>query len=64
VRGVGLVQSIDLPEFFSGQGAAELQLIGRFRNQQTSGADYAANLYDVGATLFVPLPGSSRGTWA
>ena len=61
IAGVGVVQSINLPEFFQGAGAAELQLIGRFRNQQTKGQDYDGDFYDLGTTLFVPLPWKLKG---
>jgi Tfp pilus assembly protein PilF len=60
VAGVGIVQSINLPEFFRGAGRAELQLLGRFRNQQTKGQDYDGDFYDLGATLFLPLPGKLK----
>jgi hypothetical protein len=56
IGGVGLLQSINLPEFFSGAGRAELQLIGRFRHQNTKGQDYDGDLYDTGAMLYLPLP--------
>ena len=53
---IGIVQGINLPQLFAGQGAANLELNYRFEDQEARGSDFAGQFNAVGATLYTPLP--------
>jgi tetratricopeptide (TPR) repeat protein len=52
----GVVQGINLPEFFRDAGPANLELTYRLEDQRTQGSDFDALNHNVGAALYVPLP--------
>jgi Tfp pilus assembly protein PilF len=56
LHAMGVVQGIQLPEFFRDAGRANLELSYRFEHQDTEGADFEGNFHSLGATLYTPLP--------
>jgi tetratricopeptide (TPR) repeat protein len=56
VHALGLVQGVQLPEFFEGAGRANLELNYRFEYQDTDGSDFEGTFHSFGATLYSPLP--------
>jgi tetratricopeptide (TPR) repeat protein len=53
---VSVVQGITTPELFSGVGKSELELIYRFKNQNTVGSDYDYYGNEIAANFSTPLP--------
>ena len=53
---IGIVQGINLGEFFKGAGPANVEVSYRFENQETDGSDFDGNFNTVGAVLYTPLP--------
>jgi hypothetical protein len=53
---VGIIQTFDLPTLFQGVSPPQLQLLGRYRRQETAGDDYTGNVFNAAAGLVVPLP--------
>jgi tetratricopeptide (TPR) repeat protein len=56
LHALGVVQGIQLPEFFRDAGRANLELTYRFELQDTDGDDFEGNFHSFGVTLYTPLP--------
>ena len=56
LHALGVVQGIQLPEFFRDAGRANLELSYRFEYQDTDGNDFEGSFHSFGITLFTPLP--------
>jgi len=56
LHSVGIVQGIQLPEFFRDAGRANLELSYRFEFQDTDGSDFEGYFHSFGVTLYTPLP--------
>ncbi len=56
LHALGVVQGLQLPEFFRDAGRANLELSYRFEYQDTEGGDFEGYFHSFGATLYSPLP--------